>query len=180
MRHQFEISNVNFCLTSILSDVKKEEFFFRFFFRQSVYFYLKRRESEKKVLTKKFSPEVSKELRKIFFKSGSIPIMSFHNFCCWSCKFSNVKHKWTFYTLNWWRNPPCQFYLSFSKIGSRFLCENLSATSPNNKNSPCTHLVHNFLKMNFFRTFCWVFRTFSLVSVTFYGLTSTRSSIEAI
>ena len=45
-----------------------------------MYFYLKRRESEKKVLTKKFSLEVSKELRKIFFKSGSIPIMSFHNF----------------------------------------------------------------------------------------------------
>ena len=106
-----------FCLTS-----KKKNFFFRFFFRQSTYFYLKRRESEKKVLTKKFSPEVSKELRKIFFKSGSIPIMSFHNFCCWSCEFSNVKQKWTFYTLNWWRNPPCQFYLSFSKIGSRVLC----------------------------------------------------------
>ena len=106
-----------FCLTS-----KKKIFFFDFFFRQSVYFYLKRRESEKKVLTKKFSPEVSKELRKIFFKSGSIPIMSFHNFCCWSCKFSNVKQKLTFYTLNWWRNPPCQFYLSFSKIDSHVLC----------------------------------------------------------
>ena len=122
LRHQFEISNVNFSLTSISSDVKKEDFFFSFLFRQSVYFYLKRRESEKKVLTKKFSPEVSKELRKIFFRSGSIPIMSFHNFWCWSCKFSNVKQKWAFYTLNWWRNPPCQFYLSLLKIGSRVLC----------------------------------------------------------
>ena len=141
LRHQFEISNVNFCLTSILSDVKKEEFFFSIFFSSKCVFLPETSRKWKKSFDRKFSPEVSKELRKIFFKSGSIPIMSFHNFCCWRCKFSNVKQKWTFYTLNWWRNPPCQFYLSFSKIGSRFLCENLSATSPNNKNSPCTIFV---------------------------------------
>ena len=49
----------------------------------------------------------------------------------------DVRQKLTFDISNWWRNLPCQFHLSFSKIDSRLLCENLSATSPNNKKSPC-------------------------------------------
>ena len=65
-------------------------------------------------------------------------ILSFHNLCCWSCKLSNVKQKWTFYTSSWWRNPPFQFYLSFSKIGSRFLCWEELAKSSIYNNPPGT------------------------------------------
>ena len=94
-----------FCLTS-----KWWNYFFLNFFRQSVYFHLKRRENEKKNLTKKFPFEFSEKYLEIFFKSESIPIMSFQNFSCWSRKFSHAEQKWTLYTLNWRRKPPCQFY----------------------------------------------------------------------
>ena len=54
-----------------------------------------------------------------------------------SWKFSHVRRKLTFDVLNWFRNPPCQFNLSFSKIDRRFLRENVWAKCPMYKKSPC-------------------------------------------
>ena len=94
--------------------------FFSTFFRESVYFQLKRRESEKKIHKKKNSPKFEKYLK---------------NLRSW--KFSHVRRKLTFDVLNWFRNPPCQFNLSFSKIDRRFLRENVWAKCPIYKKSPC-------------------------------------------
>jgi len=119
-----------------------EDFFvgkknFQIFFSPKCVFSSETSRKLKKNWPKKFSLKFWKILRNFFYKSDSIPLMNFQNFCCWSGKFSHVRQKWTFYDSNWFRNPPCQFYLSFLKIDSRFLWKNARAKCPVYKKSPC-------------------------------------------
>ena len=53
----------------------------------------------------------------------------------------DVRLKLTFDISNWWRNLPCQFRLSFSKIDSRLLCQKELAKSPVYNNSPGTRIL---------------------------------------
>ena len=103
------------CQTSIFSDVNfvwrqnSEIIFFSIFFAKVCIFTWNVEKVKKKNLTKKFPFEFSEKNLDIFFKSESIPIMRFQICCCWSRKFSHAEQKLTLYTLNWRRNPPCEF-----------------------------------------------------------------------
>ena len=61
-----------------------------------------------------------------------------------SCKFSYVRSILTFDILNWLRNPHCQFYLSFSKIDSRFLWKNVWAKCAIWKKRQIHSFIHLF------------------------------------